>query len=411
MTEHIMGDGTSMLSEEEIILLNALNYLSKREVIAVAGTCQRWRSIVRGPRFTALVRGLVEAHHPSLFEYSSTTSLNNAGWFDLFVRTNGICALAEEKFRMCLASATEAIRENDVLFGQGDDGRKPYASPTSGTTTTAIPNESGRFEEPVYYDWGANWGRVAELVESREVQQVLMRCVDVVSEGYYYKEWDEETIWPFLFVLHRRYGNGEQSALMKKHLSASQLRELNDIAADRLQSDGDSVLSSDCLKDTAALWACEELESGEKDENVGRDAEDMTDEMVDEMFQSLLDSGDISSQLEEAAEAIMYTKNGPVGDILLCTIGRAESFLPLNYILAKLVSPDDTKLKVCFSEEYSVVYDERRNIVFDNNYYFLDIPASKTLEKATRNPIFLDSFDYAHYDIIDGLSSDIIDGS
>ena len=405
-----MNDGASMLSEEEIILLNVLSYLSKREVIAIAGTCQRWRSIVCGPRFAALVRGLVEEHHPSLFEYSSTSSLNNAGWFDLFVRTDGICALVEEKFRLRLASATDGIRFEDYVFGQLDDGRKPYASPTSGKTTTAIPNESGRFEEPVYYDWGANWSRVAELVESREVQQVLMRCVDIVSEGYYYKEWDEETIWPFLFVQHRRYGNGEQSALMKKHLSASQLRELNGIAADRLQSDGDSILSSDCLKHTAASWASEELESGEKDKNVGHGAEVMVDEMVEPLVDRLMDS-DVCSQLEEAAEAIMYTKNGPVGDILLCTIGRAEAFLPLNYILAKLVSPDDTKLKVCFSEEYSVVYDERRNIVFDNNYYFLDIPASKTLEKATRNPIFLDSFDYAHYDIIDGLSSDIIDGS
>ena len=99
----------------------------------------------------------------------------------------------------------------------------------------------------MYYDWGANWGRVAELVESREVQQVLMRCVDIVSEGNYYKEWDEETIWPFLFVLQRRLGNGEQNALMKKHLSASQLRELNDIAADRLQTSGESILSSDRL--------------------------------------------------------------------------------------------------------------------------------------------------------------------
>ena len=153
----------------------------------------------------------------------------------------------EEKFRLRLASATDGIREHPSIIGEYDDGRKPYASPTSGTTTTSIPNEFGRFEEPVYYDWGANWGRVAELVESREVQQVLMRCVDIVSEGNYYKEWDEETIWPFLFVLQRRLGNGEQNALMKKHLSASQLRELNDIAADRLQTSGESILSSDRL--------------------------------------------------------------------------------------------------------------------------------------------------------------------
>jgi len=409
-----MSDGASMLSEEEIILLNALSYLSKREVIAIAGTCQRWRSIVRGPRFAALVRGLVEAHHPSLFEYSSTSSLNNAGWFDLFVRTDGICALVEEKFRLRLSSATDGIRFEDYVFGQGDDipPRRPYASPTSGMTTTAIPNESGRFEEPVYYDWGANWGRVAELVETREVQQVLMRCVNNVSEGYYYKEWDDETIWPFLFVMQRRLGNGEQAALLKKFLTPLQVRELNDIAADQLQTDAESILSSDCLKDTAAFWASEELESGEEvNGDVDGDAEVMVDEMVEPLVDRLMDS-DMQFQLQEAVEAIMYTKNGPVGDILLCTIERAEAFLPLNYILAKLVSPDGTKLKVCSgSGGYSVVYDEGRNIVFDNNYYFLDEPASKALEEATRNPIFLDSFDYAHYDIIDGLSSDIIDGS
>ena len=126
-----MSDGASMLSDEEIILLNALSYLSKREVIAIAGTCQRWRSIVRGPRFAALVRGLVEEHHPSLFEYSSTSSLNNAELFDLFVKTDGICALAEEKFRLRLAASTDGIREDGLVFGQGDEGRKPYASPTS----------------------------------------------------------------------------------------------------------------------------------------------------------------------------------------------------------------------------------------------------------------------------------------
>jgi len=399
-----MSDGASMLSEEEIILLNALSYLSKREVIATAGTCQRWRSIVRGPRFTVLVRGLVEAHHPSLLEYSSTSSLNNAGWFDLFVRTDGICTVVEEKFRLRLASATDGIRESDLVFGQGDDTppRKPYAPPTSGTTTTAIPNEFGRFEEPVYYDWGANWGRVAELVESREVQQVLMRCVNEIFNGYSYKEWDEETIWPFLFVMQRRLGNGEQTALLKKFLTSLQVRELNDIAADQLQTDGESYLSSDCLKDTAALWASEELETGEKDEDVGRDAEDMVDEIVEQLVLHLMDS-DICFQLQEAAEAIMYTKNGPVGDILLCTIGASYAFMPLNYILAKLVSSDDTKLKVCFSKHYSVVYDERRNIVFDNNYYFLDIPASEALETSTKKPIHPDRFDYAHFDIFDGL--------
>ena len=276
---------------------------------------------------------------------------------------------------------------------------------TSGTTTTAIPNESGRFEEPVYYDWGANWGRVAELVETREVQQVLMRCVNEVSDGYYYKEWDDETIWPFLFVLQRRLSGGEQAALLKKFLTPLQVRELNYIAADRLQANGQSYLSSDkdSPRSTAAFWASEELETGgEVNGDVDGDAEDMADKMVEQLVFDLYDS-DMRFQLQEAAEAIMYTKNGPVGDILLCTIGASYAFMPLNYILAKLVSPDDTKLKVFFSKHYSVVYDERRNIVFDNNYYFLDISASEALEKSTKNPIYPDRSDYAHFDIFDGL--------
>ena len=66
--------------------------------------------------------------------------------------------MVEEKFRLRLASATDGIREHPSIIGEYDDGRKPYASPTSGTTTTSIPNEFGRFEEPVYYDWGCKLG-------------------------------------------------------------------------------------------------------------------------------------------------------------------------------------------------------------------------------------------------------------
>ena len=56
--------------------------------------------------------------------------------------------------------------------------------------------------------------------------------------------------------------------------------------------------------------------------------------------------------------------------------------MPLNYILAKLVSPKGTKLKNCMGGEYSVVYDEQRNIVFDNFWYFIGISAPEALEKS-----------------------------
>jgi len=90
-----------------------------------------------------------------------------------------------------------------------------------------------------------------------------------------------------------------------------------------------------------------------------------------------------------AAEAIIYKKSGPgsVCELLLFTKGSSWSFMPLNYILAKLVSgyQDDTKLRKWMGREYSVVYDEERNIVFDNFWYFLGVPASESLEKSSKS--------------------------
>mmetsp|Transcript_12776 Transcript_12776/g.19151 ORF Transcript_12776/g.19151 Transcript_12776/m.19151 type:complete len:215 (-) Transcript_12776:172-816(-) len=205
----------------------------------------------------------------------------------------------------------------------------PYAPPTSGTSVTAIPNASGCFDEPVYYDWGANWDRVSELVESEEVQLVLMDCINEVADGYYWNDWDDKTIWPILFMSHRRYGNGEQDALMKRYLSPLQVNQ-------------------------GVEW---------------------------------YDT--------QAAEKVLYDKNGPIKDRLLCTMGSSYTFMPLNYILAKRVSPEDTELKVYVGNEYSVVVDERRNIVFDNFWYFCGISASEALAKSKNSPLSATEFDYS----------------
>ena len=91
----------------------------------------------------------------------------------------------------------------------------------------------------------------------------------------------------------------------------------------------------------------------------------------------------------------MYDKNGPVKDILLCTMGNSYGFMPLNYILAKLVSPEDAELTLRVGKEYSVVVDEQRNIVFDNNWYFLGIPATEALERSRNGPLDPSEFDYS----------------
>jgi hypothetical protein len=105
----------------------------------------------------------------------------------------------------------------------------------------------------------------------------------------------------------------------------------------------------------------------------------------DEYYNSQLYES-VSNQVMKAAEAIIYKKSGPgsVRELLLFTKGNSWAFMPLNYILAKLVSgnPDGSKLRTWFGTEYSVVYDEERNIVFDNFWYFLGIPASECLEKS-----------------------------
>ena len=113
-----------------------------------------------------------------------------------------------------------------------------------------------------------------------------------------------------------------------------------------------------------------------------------TDDDGDEYCNSQLYQS-VSNQVMGAAEAIIYKKSGPgsVCELLLFTKGSSWSFMPLNYILAKLVSgyQDDTKLRKWMGREYSVVYDEERNIVFDNFWYFLGVPASESLEKSSKS--------------------------
>ena len=381
--KNVMDTSISVLSEE--ILLKIFGNMDKCEVIAAAGSCRHWRSIIRGSH---LMRDLIELHYPSLLLLEVARNLNNAGLFDLFLRTERLRFLADETLRERLTNAAESIRESDELIGLCcDSGRDPYVSPTSGTSATAVPNASGCFDEPVYFDWRANWHRVAELVETEEVQRVLMSCIDEVADGYYYSDWDEETIWPFLFMSHRRYGNGEQDYMMNKFLSPLQVRELNGIAADQMQTNGETYLSEEYNPKKLAL----QMISDEVEEEVEEDAYHyIANEMVETLYENQ-EYGPVT----RAAEEVLYNKNGPVKDILLCTMGNSYGFMPLNYILAKLVSPEDAELKLRVGREYSVVVDEQRNIVFDNNWYFLGIPATEALERSRIGPLDPSEFDYS----------------
>mmetsp|Transcript_12983 Transcript_12983/g.15848 ORF Transcript_12983/g.15848 Transcript_12983/m.15848 type:complete len:139 (-) Transcript_12983:1123-1539(-) len=120
--------------------------------------------------------------------------------------------------------------------------------------------------------------------------------------------------------------------------------------------------------------------------------------MADEFFETFRDiafASEAAYQITQAAEAFLYAKNGPIREILLCTVDVSYAFMPLNYILAKLVSPEDAELKICVGKDYSVVVDERRNIVFDNDYYFRGFSASEALEESRNEPVDPSNFDYS----------------
>ena len=172
----------------------------------------------------------------------------------------------------------------------------------------------------------------------------------------------------------------------------SKVRELNGPIADQMQTDGEAYLSND-ENNLAVKWLSHELEEGEE-----TGWEEEAEDMADDMLQTLTDNvfvSDAASQITQAAEAFLYAKNGPIREILLCTQGNSYAFMPLNYILAKLVPPKDAELKICVGKDYSVVVDERRNIVFDNNWYFLGVSASKALEKSRNEPAHPSRFDLA----------------
>lgn len=374
------------------LVLRVLSYSDGRDVAAASGTCAAWRGAVCGEASAPLWRGLVELHHVALIETVPSPSASFRGWRDLFLRAKALAARVRPAVRAGITAKAERIRECDELFEAfGSEyslsGRVPYQSPTSGTTATAVPDESGAFSTPVYYDWGANWDRVSELLLTPRVQKVLEQCVREASDGYYFGEWDETKIWPFLFNHHRRYGNGEQEALMKKFLNREQVRELNGLVADWFKASGESLLlleeyNSDRL---AEELVAKELKSGGRLNEEGH-CTSIVNAIADHVY-SMMDEDESGHEFLEsfrnASEAALYHKDSPIRATLLCTLTNCFAFLPLNHILAKLLSPEDAELKEYENHTfcgYSVVVDEKRNIVFDNNWYFLGIPASSALK-------------------------------
>jgi hypothetical protein len=96
-----------------------------------------------------LLRGLVEANYPSLLLVVEVEWTGIS--FDLFLWIESrLYLLADKMFHGHLSTVIKWVRESDELYGHECDGCcKPFASPTSGTSATAIPNATGHFSEPM----------------------------------------------------------------------------------------------------------------------------------------------------------------------------------------------------------------------------------------------------------------------
>mmetsp|Transcript_7480 Transcript_7480/g.13106 ORF Transcript_7480/g.13106 Transcript_7480/m.13106 type:complete len:477 (+) Transcript_7480:145-1575(+) len=243
----------------------------------------------------------------------------------------------------------ENIRSSNELYNSCHPRENVHPSPTTGTTATTVCDADGCYAEPVYYDLKANLDKISKLIHTPALQHALKQSIDHADNGsgYWFSSWDPKKLWPFLFVEHRRFGNGEHDDLVKQYLPLKDIRRFNARVADWCQERADQS-----LRDHGFCISLEELFQDIREEESGA---------------KLLDL------IEEEIQAIIYSED-VMGEKMLAAMPNSFAFMPFNLKLAQLLSPLDAKLVEYRSEsgEYSVVVDVERNIVFDNFWYFVE---------------------------------------
>lgn len=101
---------------------------------------------------------------------------------------------------------------------------------SSGTTATETPGAGGKFAEPVYFDWHANWPRVRQLFAEAETQRVLHLTIarargpaawgQTGTHDYYVLPYEGRLMYPYWHLSQARCGNGEELELIAELLRA-----------------------------------------------------------------------------------------------------------------------------------------------------------------------------------------------
>ena len=125
--------------------------------------------------------------------------------------------------------------------------REPH---TSGTTATETANARGRYSEPVYFDWHAEWPRVRRLFEEAETQRILNVAIvharalgwevclsyasDDMNVDEVIKPYDVELKWPYFHLGQDRASDGEQDKMVCELLPDPRSAEVDEMVAAEL---------------------------------------------------------------------------------------------------------------------------------------------------------------------------------
>lgn len=347
---------------------------------------------------------------------------------DLVLASERMIVSGTNSLRREMKQKINKVRYRATFYGsEQTDDRQADAllPPTKGTTATFPLRSRGRYIMPVYYDWEANWEKVSALVQGEVVQRVLKRCLKKPGDRYRFHDFDSDTIWPFYFNCFQDEDqfriDGLIDAVAPKALKSSHNRKVAKLMEKRLkqlldrpdlrQEMSERVLESanqrlrgirrpstaedrafETPKDALDFIEAEVEDAVQLSSNADRPSyfrhlnfEDMSDKMMYDLDE-MAEKSDLLDQFYENwwQECLCAEEDTPplLRSTLLCTLQDSHGFLPLNYKLAQLLSPPGSDLQIHVSDEYAVVVDEGRNIVFDNFHYFCGTPASKALSEA-----------------------------
>ncbi|KAJ1407738.1 hypothetical protein B484DRAFT_423615, partial [Ochromonadaceae sp. CCMP2298] len=238
---------------------------------------------------------------------------------------------------------------------------------TAGTTSTEIEKQ-GHFARPVYFEWQQHWHLVGPLFDRDDVQLMLEAgvnehkdFVDDITDYRLVPKYKRSIKWPWYHISQSRLGNGEQDSIIRELLPLEEVRKVRQREVALLQA-VDSV-----------EWGLEGLEQ---------------EEWYDEVYQRVPAMQNLPQVCTDTYEEWLLKNHNDCR--LLHAPACSYAWLPLLYKLAVLLAPPNAPLRLLASDEYSVVMDVQRNVVYDDFWFFYGVDAETAVRKSAPSLVYTD---------------------